>query len=278
MATTSVTQSIRVVAPEGVGPGEQFVVNHNGQRYEVVMPHDASAGDALTISVEQQWRIEAPPPASPPPPLEVEVVVPEGVDPGDQLLVTHAGQSFHVEVPDGCGPGSALTVRIPQPRSPLPAGGGEGEERARVGGAENEDPQCTSPPAERGSDPKGAATVGRHSPELKVASPASPPVADVADPLVGRAGEALLPKKKKGYSLDLKICGGLSISLAVQTAAKYAVGSRAEVLRSDGGWSACTVREYEWQGVTYTVALDDGRLKYMVEEEDLRAMPGATPG
>ena len=31
--------------------------------------------------------------------------------------------------------------------------------------------------------------------------------------------------------------------------------------------------EYDWRGVTYTVMLPDRRLKYFVEEEDLR-LPG----
>lgn len=51
---------------------------------------------------------------------------------------------------------------------------------------------------------------------------------------------------------------------------KYPLGQPAEVLRSDGSWSLGTPEEYENLGGTYTVRLQDGSYKYMVEECDLR--------
>ena len=43
-----------------------------------------------------------------------------------------------------------------------------------------------------------------------------------------------------------------------------------EVTRTDGGWTLAKVTDYEDGGMTYTVQLTDGRLKYFVEESELR--------
>ena len=51
---------------------------------------------------------------------------------------------------------------------------------------------------------------------------------------------------------------------------KFKVGQQVEVLRSDNTWSLASVKEYDWRACNYTVMLPDMRLKYMVEEEDLR--------
>ena len=77
-------------------------------------------------------------------------------------------------------------------------------------------------------------------------------------------------KTGKGLALSLNIGGGLKLSLALATQGKFKVGQQVEVLRSDGSWSLASVKEYDWRAVNYTVMLPDTRLKYMVEEEDLR--------
>ena len=77
-------------------------------------------------------------------------------------------------------------------------------------------------------------------------------------------------KKGRGLNLALNIGGGLSLNLAIGHQGKYPNGSSVEVLRNDGEWSLAVVKDYDWRGVTYTVMLPDRRLKYFVEEEDLR--------
>lgn len=47
-------------------------------------------------------------------------------------------------------------------------------------------------------------------------------------------------------------------------------GEDVEVLRSSGGYTPATVEVADWESGTYTVRLLDGRLKYMVEESDMR--------
>ena len=101
-----------------------------------------------------------------------------------------------------------------------------------------------------------------------VAPPAALPLTKSAQPTPAASIDAT-----KGLSLNLSLGCGLSLSLALETQPKYPLGSQMEVLRSDGYWSLCTLQEYDWRGVTYTVALDDARLKYFVDEDDLR-LPG----
>ena len=45
------------------------------------------------------------------------------------------------------------------------------------------------------------------------------------------------------------------------------VGLMVEVLRSDGRYTRGTIDATDSDGLTYTVRLDDGRIKYLVEEE-----------
>ena len=48
------------------------------------------------------------------------------------------------------------------------------------------------------------------------------------------------------------------------------MGQPVEVLRNDGNWTLATITDYDEHGMTYSVALVDGRCKYFVEEDDLR--------
>ena len=49
----------------------------------------------------------------PPPPQQVEIIVPDGCWPGMEFTVEFEGRSFNIVVPDGCEPGMALNVEVP---------------------------------------------------------------------------------------------------------------------------------------------------------------------
>ena len=53
-------------------------------------------------------------------------------------------------------------------------------------------------------------------------------------------------------------------------------GRRVQVMRSNGSWSPATVVAYDELSATYTVRLDNGALKHLVEESDIQAV-GYTP-
>eukprot|EP00439_Symbiodinium_sp_Y106_P041853 s1565_g5.t1 len=45
--------------------------------------------------------------------MELEVIIPDGVKPGDVFEVEFDGKMVEVDVPEGCGPGSAITILLP---------------------------------------------------------------------------------------------------------------------------------------------------------------------
>ena len=51
---------------------------------------------------------------------------------------------------------------------------------------------------------------------------------------------------------------------------RLCVGLSVEVLRTNGTYTRGTIDAVDSESSTYTIRMDDGRTKYMVEEEDLR--------
>jgi hypothetical protein len=113
--------SIEVCVPEGVTAGDEFRVEWDGETVLAVCPKGMRAGDIVSLHLD--WPVA--------PPLEdstarnalpqIEVTVPLGCYPGMEFLVDFEGQTFYVAVPDGCGPGTAVTVEAPlftAPESP----------------------------------------------------------------------------------------------------------------------------------------------------------------
>ena len=109
----------------------------------VIVPHGLVAGDAMSVEARDgnAYTVEIPPgvrggmemdvdlPDGPDEPSssssalqQVEVVVPDGVFPGQGFTVEFDGTTFEIACPDGCGPGSAILVEVPQPEpEPPPA-------------------------------------------------------------------------------------------------------------------------------------------------------------
>ena len=254
--------AVEVQVPPGLYEGDTFVVSTaDGQEFNVIVPPGCAEGSLLTVAV---------PPMGGPQPFEVQV--PDGLLAGDAFLVAmENGQELEVFVPDGCQGGDIILVDLPAPPSQppsLPPSQPPSQPVSRRGSA-IEDPRDGSfnrarrpsatgeptSPVNRGPvyNPFGASSNGGASSSGPVKEPNLEPA-----------------KKGRGLNLALNIGGGLSLNLAIGHQGKYPNGSSVEVLRNDGEWSLAVVKDYDWRGVTYTVMLPDRRLKYFVEEEDLR--------
>ena len=89
-------QRVEVTVPDGIGPGDEFIIEYDGRSLSVQCPDGCSAGMPIELEIPAAAADTAPP---------VEVVVPDGCHAGDTFLVEFNGREFDVTVPDGCGPG-----------------------------------------------------------------------------------------------------------------------------------------------------------------------------
>jgi len=182
-----------------------------------------------------------------------EVVVPDdcaGV--GSLFLVEAAGRTFEVEVPEGCGAGSLITVELPTledaggPASPAP----EPEASRSILPAADDDSSDEETPVGN-KHPLGR----ERSPPTKLTLPVDTPSA---------------PRRRSNNSAAQKTSPASRPLHATHEVDGAFAAEPVEVLRSDGTWSLATPEDYEDLGCTYTVRLPDGRCKFMVEEADLR--------
>jgi hypothetical protein len=251
--------TLEVAVPEGCLPGDEFTVEWEGTHLAVRVPEDGYAGMLLAVDIQ--------------PTEEVEVMIPEGCFAGDEVKVSHEGTTFFVSIPEGLGPGDKILVR--RPKIEL-----ENHlldlEALQLEDAEEVIEEHLAAPA-KGAEKQGAAASPSRGERRERSTAANlGTVGSGVASGAGAEGEGLSSAgaEGKGLSLSLSIFGGFTLSLAVQTAPKWPIGSTMEVYRTDGEWSRCIIKEYDWRGVTYTVQLTDLRMKYFVEEEDLR-MPGS---
>ena len=82
---------LEVAVPDGIGPGDDFVIQFEGLDLSVQCPDGCKAGDAITIDVDVPSQASAQP--------QVEVVIPDGCLPGMQFTVDFDGRSFDIAVP-----------------------------------------------------------------------------------------------------------------------------------------------------------------------------------
>ncbi|KAL3924056.1 MAG: hypothetical protein SGPRY_004031, partial [Prymnesium sp.] len=133
-------QVIEVAIPDGVGPGEAFLVEFNGTQFNITAPDGCGPGTLIQVEVPGNGE-EPPAEANPdaladPAPQLIEVAIPDGVGPGEAFLVEFNGTQFNITVPDGCGPGVLIQVEVPD-SAPDPGAGAPVE------------PAAADPPAER---------------------------------------------------------------------------------------------------------------------------------
>ena len=96
---------VTVTVPDGIGEGQEFVVDYEGQQLMVCCPSGCGPGSDINIEVPTGGGMA--------PPELVDVAVPDGCLPGMEFTVDFAGTSFNITVPDGVHAGEMLTVEVP---------------------------------------------------------------------------------------------------------------------------------------------------------------------
>eukprot|EP00441_Pelagodinium_beii_P047254 CAMPEP_0197619818 /NCGR_PEP_ID=MMETSP1338-20131121/806_1 /TAXON_ID=43686 ORGANISM="Pelagodinium beii, Strain RCC1491" /NCGR_SAMPLE_ID=MMETSP1338 /ASSEMBLY_ACC=CAM_ASM_000754 /LENGTH=135 /DNA_ID=CAMNT_0043188863 /DNA_START=59 /DNA_END=463 /DNA_ORIENTATION=- len=122
-------QDVDIEVPDGCKPGDVITVEVNGQDVDLEIPKGCLPGRTITIQAPvQNGQDTARSNTS-----EAEVVIPAGLKVGDVFIVEIDGQELELEVPEGCGPGSVLSVPIPrQKNAQLSARSGASEGEAEV--------------------------------------------------------------------------------------------------------------------------------------------------
>ncbi|KAL1512413.1 hypothetical protein AB1Y20_005669 [Prymnesium parvum] len=202
--------------------------------------------------------------------MAVEVIVPEGCAAGESFLVeTDDGGTFSVLVPPDGYPGMPLLLELPdaQPLEVIvPSGVFPGDSFLVEHAGETfsvEVPDGCEPGSPMRVDVPRAPPCVAESGEARAS-------ADGKGRPASLTVDATEEKPKGKLALSLALFGGLSLNLSLDATARFHLGQQVEVYRTDGYWSLATVREFEPYGFTYTVELEDGRMKYLVEEEELR--------
>lgn len=259
---------VRVVLPPGVSDGDEFfVTGADGIEYAVYAPAGCQGGDEIDVALPRCSS-----------PVTLMVTIPELCGAGDEFTVMHDGGTFSVIVPDAMAGGDELHVEVPPDAlhpAAAPAGPPEQHESPvgrRPGQQPSEDgswgmwtwnaplskgaspfcsPHATRPPVSpHATRPPAAAPP--HSPAPPMAPPRAPRPAPVATP----APPVMTPLPPPPPRLE--------------RFSTFCVGLAVEVLRSNNSWTRGTIQTADDGGCTFTVLMEDGRLKYMVEQDDLR--------
>ena len=206
------------------------------------------------------------------------ILLPPSVNEGDEVSVVSSSGEFVVTVPRGCRGGDEVDVLLPVAEdaaemrgSPttiitpattdeivdLSDGGHASPPSSRPKRLSLRPPPISQSPSISPSihrpiaTPSPGSSLGCSPAILATISGATP------SPISARAGRSCLP-------------GGPTPPTAT-TWGVWCVGMSVETRRSDGcTWSRATIGACDYASGTFTVVMDDGRLKYLVEEADLR--------
>lgn len=269
-------QVIEVAIPDGVGPGEEFLVEFNGTQFNIAVPDGCGPGDAIQVEVPggaEEPATEAPP-EQPAGTQLIEIVIPDGVGPGEEFLVEFDGTQFNIAVPDGCESGMAIQVEVPS-SAPEPTAEPPAEPAAD---APPEREMCNMKVSDTAPSSSAAASGSRSSTKSEASSSKG-------------ASSSNSYSKKNDYgskytSFDYESSyykyespkwepepsvfdGGFVLAgEQAEPCGDFAVGQLVQVTRSDGSWTYGKVQEYDAGGDTYTVHTKMGP-KYFVERADL---------
>lgn len=249
-ATGARSNEVEVVVPDGVFAGEEIVVAIGDDELIVTVPAGLKEGDHMVVEV---------------PVKEDELLavkVPDGVSGGQEMLIeTPDGRQLVVDVPMGLSSGDIMDVSVPRASTqPLSASSPSPPPKQ---------PPMKPPPRlpplksldSMGDAPASAinSSMPLH-PQAPLQQTLPPSTSALAAPAAAeRTAERLQAPELSDDSDDEEDAG-----------AKFGVGAPVEVLRSDGRWTLAKVTDYDEYGCTYTIQVSDGRLKYFVEEGELR--------
>jgi len=185
------------------------------------------------------------------------VVVPDGLEAGDEFVVCADGHEFAVTVPEGVAGNVAIEVDVPVSDSEI---------------------------GDYASDLKGAPVGGNVAERVEITVPdgvlAGEPF-NVESPWGGLFEVVAPAGVVAGDTLEIELpcapvpCEGSAAASSPATAASsaYEVGERVQAQRTDGSWSVAEVLEYDDVSDTYTVRLaTTGQLKYLLTESELQPL------
>ena len=133
------TVKIAITVPEGKNPGDSITLDVEGQHVTTVLPAGATSGTDVTLDVQvpQGPAAGAAGAAAPVKAAQVQVqfVVPEGKEPGDEVTVEAQGQRIAVPIPDGAIAGQEVTLMIEVPAAPAQAPSSESKASESAAGS-----------------------------------------------------------------------------------------------------------------------------------------------
>ena len=192
----------------------------------------------------------------------MSVIVPDGLNAGDEFVVAAHGQEFSVAVPDGVNGGMEIELELPVPTTTercvvtVPAGIKPGE-AFTIGTTWGSTFEIVAP------GPPGMEIEV----ELPLPPPSDPPY-NIPLPPPPNAGQGGIAWDQWDDGDGEREHGRATASSAAT--GTHAVGARVQVQRTNGMWSPAVIKEYDEVSDTYTVELQaTQQLKYLVSDNEL---------
>ncbi len=202
------------------------------------------------------------------------VRVPRGLRPGDLMTVRADGHEFSVCVPLGCGAGAMIEIDTTMCRPPsidveLPIDAHEGDEML----VELDEGESFTFVVPNGSRPGSTISVELPNDDATEASGAGD-VTETSgewDSASELAAEPFLwPSLHHALKPQPEHQSPRPVRLGTRVETEFNVGEEVDVLRSDHTYTIGTIDATDPSSGTYTVRMNDGRIKWLVDEGDLR--------
>jgi hypothetical protein len=99
---------MQVTVPDGLFPGDSMNIAVGEQEFTITVPDGVLGGDAIDVDlpVAEEEPAEEQGAAT----TMVSIVVPDGCYEGTEFTVEFDGREFNIVVPDGVGPGETIEV------------------------------------------------------------------------------------------------------------------------------------------------------------------------
>ena len=240
---------IRVVLPNDVVEGDEVTINSPAGDFNIVVPPGCAGGSEIDVQVPRSS------------PVTVTVLVPSGCLPGDEITVDYDGFDFPVILPSDSIEGMPIDVLLEmQDMLDAPPADAEYSWTSR-----DPTPRAT-PIATPVSTPQPSPASRR--PPVAHMSPASrrpPAIVATLSPSCGRPPQKVPPSRP-----SLPPPPPPPPPPPLPRLSTFCVGLSVETLRTNGTWTRAVIDAVDPPSGTFSLRMDDGRFKYMVEESDIR--------
>lgn len=232
-----------VLVPDGCRPGDEMLIDVDGMLYTLAVPAGLMGGQPFEVSVPckgllaiaEQYEEQMSRPAS---------IEPPGIFPGDDTLAEEQIEeqssrpaSIDVVIPEGLFPGDEFFVEC----------------------------ECDTFAV---SVPIGYAA----GEDLNVQLPSLASEFDEDPVMEAELGEEPMPPTWTNNSSECNSSEGSGKGdedMLFPSSRMFIVGMHVQVYRSNGSWSTGRIDAKDAASETYTIRMEDGRVKYLVEECDI---------